>query len=396
MNLDAVKFSTIFAVDDDPMNLDALSNYLTGYGFTVVPVGSGMELLTMIDSHTPDIILLDIIMPEIDGFETCRQLKANAAVRDIPVIFMSALCEPIDKVRGFSAGAVDYIAKPIEGEELLSRIHTHLTIYNLQNELRTMNVQLEEKIRERTQELTQANEALKQEIEWRESVEKELREREDQLTASLKEKSVLLEEVHHRVKNNMQLVSSLLSLQAGFVEDEKYKKYFTSSQNRIFTMALIHEKLYHSKNLSQIDFDNYIRALTDKLLLSFFMQIEIEMNISVNNMLVNLDIAIPCALMITELVSNSLEYAFEKGQKGEITIEFYNNNNRYTLIVADNGKGLPSGMDFRNTNSLGLSLVNELTTQLKGKVSLDDSSGVKFIIEFDPGKAKTSNQLMAS
>lgn len=165
MNIDNIKTSTIFTVDDNPENLKVLDQYLSELGHDVVPLRSGAELLNLVQKRVPDLILLDIMMPGgMNGYETCRRLKTSNHTRDIPVIFMSALTDTYDKVKGFNVGAVDYITKPIETEELLSRIQTHLSINHLQKELQSMNVLLEEKVSLRTKELKKSNLQLKREI----------------------------------------------------------------------------------------------------------------------------------------------------------------------------------------------------------------------------------------
>lgn len=227
-----------------------------------------------------------------------------------------------------------------------------------------------------------------QQSELYQQLEAELTERkqaESQIKASLKEKEVLLKEIHHRVKNNLQIISSLLKLQSSYTKDEQTLAMFKDSQNRIRSMALIHEKLYQSKNLSNIDFAEYIRDLTKNLLRSYGANSQnISLQANVNDILLNIDTAIPCGLIINELISNSLKHAFPvANQKSEIYISIQTNENRtFTLIIRDNGVGLPPELDFRKTESLGLELVCTLTEQLDGTIELDRTSGTKFKIMF--------------
>jgi two-component system, cell cycle sensor histidine kinase and response regulator CckA len=174
INLDDLKGATVFVVDDTPENLRFLSDYLKRYQMIVVPIRSGAEVLKLIESRSPDIILLDIMMPEMDGYETCRRIKEIEEVKNIPVIFMSALSETVDKVKGFDLGAVDYITKPIDPEESLYRISTHLTISRLQKKLHEANISLEKRVQERTRELSITNDALLRENKERKRTEKEL------------------------------------------------------------------------------------------------------------------------------------------------------------------------------------------------------------------------------
>jgi PAS domain S-box-containing protein len=207
---------------------------------------------------------------------------------------------------------------------------------------------------------------------------------EDKIKASLKEKEVLLKEIHHRVKNNLQVVSSLLSLQSGYVKDRQALEMFKESQNRVRSMALIHEKLYESKDLARIDIAGYIQDLTTSLFRSYGTSAAaIKLNIDVKDIFLNITTSIPCGLIINELVSNSLKHAFPDAREGEIKIAMQRiNDNKIKLIVGDNGIGFPKDIDFRNTESLGMQVVITLAEQLDGTIELDKSSGTTFRIRF--------------
>ena len=207
----------------------------------------------------------------------------------------------------------------------------------------------------------------------------------DTLAAALEEKDVLLSEIHHRVKNNLEIVSSLLDLQAADFVDEPALRVLRSSQNRIRSMALIHEKLYQSEALARIDFGDYIRTLVADLYNLYGVSPDdIELKIDVDQILLGIDSSIPSGLIINELVSNSLKHAFPADRHGEISIAFRpDDDSQYMLTVGDNGVGFPEGLDFRNTKSLGLRLVNALTAQLKGTIEMDRSGGTAFKITFE-------------
>ncbi|MBE9007021.1 PAS domain S-box protein [Fortiea sp. LEGE XX443] len=206
-----------------------------------------------------------------------------------------------------------------------------------------------------------------------------------QIQASLREKEVLLKEVYHRVKNNLQVISSLLSLQCEYIKDKQDIEIFQQSQQRIASMALIHEKMYQSPDLARIDFGEYIRDLVASLFSSYEVNegaISLNLNID-SHALFGLDLAIPCGLIIHELVSNSLKYGFPQGGEGEIYIEIAENfNQHFTIIVSDNGVGLPQNFNFKNTASLGWQLVDALTQQIAGKINIQSHSGVEFQITF--------------
>ena len=167
---------TILVVDDTPTNINLLLEYLGQQGFKVLVAIDGESAIEQAGFAQPDLILLDVLMPGIDGFETCRRLKQDAATRSIPVIFMTALSETVDKVRGFKVGAVDYVTKPLQHDEVLARVTAHLTIQNLQRELQDANECLEQRVTERTAELSAANAALQKEIAERIRVEQALRD----------------------------------------------------------------------------------------------------------------------------------------------------------------------------------------------------------------------------
>lgn len=212
----------------------------------------------------------------------------------------------------------------------------------------------------------------------------ELKQTEEKLKASLNEKELLLKEVHHRVKNNLQIISSIFSLQSQSLEDEKILAILQDSQARIASMALIHEKLYQSKNIAQIDFAEYIKNLTTNLFSSYNIgNRQIALDLDVEKLSLNLDTAIPCGLLINELVSNALKHAFRDREVGQIKIEFsILPPDRLRLIVRDNGVGLPSNFDSRTGYSLGFRLIRALSRQLKGNLEIDRTQGTCFTVTF--------------
>ena len=207
---------------------------------------------------------------------------------------------------------------------------------------------------------------------------------EEQIRASLEERGVLLREIHHRVKNNLQIIISLFNLQTHYVQDPNASKALREGQNRIKSMALIHERFYQSDGLSRIDFDDYIRRLTDNLLQnSGITSGKIALNIISEKISLDIDTAVPCGLIINEVVSNSIKHAFNDGRQGEILIQFNKkSDNNYILIIADNGVGLPPGFSIEHSNSLGVQLIQALTEQIDGTLKIESEKGLKFIIDF--------------
>jgi PAS domain S-box-containing protein len=219
------------------------------------------------------------------------------------------------------------------------------------------------------------------------AIQRDITERklaEEQIKKSLKEKEVLLREIHHRVKNNMQIVSSLLMLQSQNIEDKKYKDMFIESQNRIYSMALIHEKLYQSESIAEINFKEYINGIVTNIFESYGQKSNIKIDINVENILIKIDYAVPCGLIINELVTNSLKYAFPDGRQGKIQISLKSNDtNMIQLSISDDGIGIPKDLDIRNTKSLGLHLITALAeSQLHGEIILNREIGTEFQIIF--------------
>lgn len=210
------------------------------------------------------------------------------------------------------------------------------------------------------------------------------RRTEEQLRASLREQEVLLKEIHHRVKNNLQVISSLLDLQSDYITDAPIIAMFRESQNRIRAMALIHEKLYLSRNLAQIDFGEYLEDLTEHLFRSYATEVgAVRLVMEVDAILLGIDTAIPCGLILNELLANALKYAFPTGRPGEVQVRFRAlPGNRLALTVSDNGVGLPDAFDLQQTVSLGLQLVQMLVRQLRGDLSLDRAQGTAFTVCF--------------
>jgi PAS domain S-box-containing protein len=667
--------ATILIVDDNPANLEVLHHILDSVGYQVRVEIDSNRAIEQVRLEPPDLILLDIMMPDVDGFDICQQLKDNCSTKHIPVIFISALDDSITKVRGFNLGAVDYITKPFYQQEVISRIELHLKIRHLQtsleqknHQLQNMTDELEKQVARRTlalsrslddlqstqTQLKEANNklknyshhleiavffksrALKLELEERKKAEQELeasntllksviesstdaifvkdiqgrylmgnsslinwfektetevigqndtklfppeiagklrqqdfvvmmtgetqlyddvfyrkgtkrfflttkspwrnqkgktigvvgisrdigdrkkieanlrhseeksrqifenaplamsildletmqtlkanqaacqlfgysqeelielnttkifhpddskfdrellkqmisgknnridrekryikkngeviwgnltatlirdsddnalyllamikditqrKQSEEKVQASLQEKEILLKEIHHRVKNNLYIISSLLYLQSKNIEDSKAIESFQESRNRITSMALIHEKLYQSKDLSSINFTEYVQNLAKEIFRSYGINHHIvRLQIDVVDLLLTIDLAIPCGLIINEVISNSLKYAFPGNIQGTIFVDLQlDRANNYILTVGDDGIGLPENFDYRNTKSLGLRLVCNLTEQLDGELELKQAKGTLFQITFPSKKGK--------
>lgn len=239
--------------------------------------------------------------------------------------------------------------------------------------------------RRRLQELTERD---KSELEAR------VNERTAQLQLSLAEKEVLLREVHHRVKNNLQVISSLLKLQANTLNGSPACKLLLESEDRVRSIALVHEKLYRSESLSKVDFKSYIEELLRSLVAAHNVTGQvIDLKIEVDAVEFNIEKAIPCGLMINELVSNSLKHAFVNSPAGEIVVRLSKRDNSYLLVVKDTGVGLPNTVNVASPVTLGLKIVRTLATQLGAAVSVSNNVGTAFEIRFDDvQKGKAENE----
>ncbi|MDD1774056.1 MAG: PAS domain S-box protein [Methanobacterium sp.] len=218
----------------------------------------------------------------------------------------------------------------------------------------------------------------------------ERKKMENELRNVLQEKEMLLKEIHHRVKNNLMIISSLLELQSQDIQDKDDLKLFKESQARADSMALIHERLYQSTDLKHINFGEYIETLANSLFNTYVMDESlIKLDLNVENIMLDINTAIPLGLIVNELITNSMKHAFPDGHQGEIKINFTRKDDKLFLEVFDNGVGLPEDLDIRNTTSLGLQIVNSLTSQIDGDLILDTENGTSFRIIFKEEKFNT-------
>ncbi len=355
---------TVLVVDDTPANLGVLFDALRQANFKVLIAEDGLSALNRFNYARPDVILLDVQMPDMDGFEVYRRLKSLDSFADVPVIFLSVVSEPLEIVRAFGLDAVDYVTKPFDPAEVVARVEKHLAVRNLQKSLEEKNAQLQ------------------QEIAERERVEA-------QLKAALVEKEVLLDEIYHRVKNNLAMLTSLINLQAKTVDTPAMAQMFYEFRGRVEAMNLIHQKLYQSKDVGQINFGDFLRELIADLVYAQRLDRRLIWRVEAENVFISVSTAIPCSLIANELATNVLKYAFPANrptptEKNEMRVAFGLIAKEYTLTVSDNGVGLPPGLDWQNSTTLGLHLVNLLVThQLKGSLEVEDARpGTVFKIKF--------------
>ncbi len=209
---------------------------------------------------------------------------------------------------------------------------------------------------------------------------------EEKIRASLLEKETMLKEIHHRVKNNLHVISSLLSLQSSYLQDEKAREMLQNSMDRVKVMANIHTMLYQSEDLARVDFGGFIRDLAGRLQQSYGIAgSPVEIHVDVADVSLTIEASIPCGLILNELVANALKHAFPEGRGGrggEVHISMTKAGDEFVLTVRDNGIGFPAAMDFQNTKSLGLELVNLLVGQMNGTIALTVDGGTTFTVIF--------------
>jgi two-component sensor histidine kinase/ActR/RegA family two-component response regulator len=310
----------------------------------------GSHGLELYQKHKPDLVITDMVMPVMNGLEMVKEIKKIAP--DAKFVVMSAYSEKDSFVESIHLGIDGYLMKPVEAKKLLSLIDEFAGITLMKWEL--------------------------------ERKEKKRREAEEYLKKSLDEKEILLREVHHRVKNNMQIISSILRMQSRNIDDPKLKDVLQESQNRIHSMALIHENLYSNKSLANIKFASYIKSLTGNIARTYASQQSIiKFDYKIDDAYLPMDIAIPCGLIINELISNSFKYAFTNKPTGTISIHFKHIiDDQFQLIVSDNGVGIPNDVDITKTKSLGMKILRKLVQQIDGELKYDFSNGTKFTIIF--------------
>jgi two-component sensor histidine kinase len=219
-----------------------------------------------------------------------------------------------------------------------------------------------------------------------EKINNEVTETNAQLKTLLEEKEILLKEIHHRVKNNLQVITSLLSLQSSFIEEDETKALFRYSQYRINSMALIHEMLYKSQDISKINYGIYAENLVSSLIISMKgSDHSVKLKLNIPKISINIDTAIPLGLLINEIITNALKYGIRDDNPGEIHLNIVKTkHNHFKMEIGDNGNGFSKGINFRNSNSLGLLLIHKLSLQLNGKIEKDnDTKGTNYIVFFE-------------
>ena len=335
----------VLAVDDSRSMRFALESSLISLGHEVRLCETAEEALEEFRNNTYHLAVLDWILPGMNGLELCREMRRLPGGDACIILMITSRDRQEDLEAVLEAGADDYLAKPVDEKLLLTRL----------------------KVAERMASTLMARVRM-----------------ETQLKESLRDKETLIKEVHHRVKNNLQIVLSLLALQGMQVRDAEARGYFNETENRVQTISIIHEKLYSSEDLSSLELSEYVNDLVKEIVLSFGVSSEdVSVSVDVPERQMDIDTLIPCGLIINELVSNAFKYALKGEHEGALYLGInFSEDGNTELIVRDNGPGLPVDMDITKTRSLGLRLVNSLVDQLKGELVINRRGGTEFRIKF--------------
>ncbi len=347
----------ILLVDDDPRNLDVLESVLVSQDYSLFRAKTANEALLALITYEFAVIILDVRMPEIGGLELAQLIKQRKKTSHVPIIFLTAYYqEDTDMLKGYGAGAVDYLSKPVNPLILKSKVAVFVDLFRKTRALASLNSMMENEIASQVRKLK----------------------------ASLAEKDTLLKEIHHRVKNNLQIISSLISLQSNRIADPMQRRLFQDTRDRVKSMALVHEKLYQSKDLGRVEMAEYARQLlTDLLLVNGAAASKIQLTLQLEPVFLPVDIAIPCGLILNELTTNAIKHAFDGRLSGEIAVRLQVECEEMVRITfSDDGRGMSAGRDWRKADTLGLQLVCMLTEQLQGTIDMPNGPGTVFQLSF--------------
>ncbi len=348
----------ILLVDDQPSQLLSHEAILRELGERLVTARSGREALQRLMDEDFAVILLDVNMPDMDGFETASLIHQHPRFEKTPIVFVTAEATTLDRLRGYRLGAVDYVEVPVVPEILRSKVAVFVDLNRKRRDLQRLN------------------DALQAEIAQRRNAEEAVRHS--------REKEVLLQEIHHRVKNNLQIITSLLRMQSRAVQDPAFSEALRECQNRVASMALIHDKLYRARDLARVSFGEYVRDLTNNILTSYALPARsVRVRLDIDDLSLSLDYAVPCGLILNELMSNCLKHAFPVGHSGTVYISFHAEGaEELCLVVRDDGVGVPADVDLGRTSSLGWRLIRALVEQLGGVVQCQTAGGTSVEIRF--------------
>ena len=378
----------VLIVDDHEDNRYLMRSLFASGGHRVSEAPNGKIALEILAQGDWDLVISDILMPIMDGYELCRQVRTSPSLKSVPFVFYTATyVDDKDEAFALKLGADRFFRKPLDPRVFMENIRQLMKEISEDPGRARPTVQGSEK-----EILKLYNERLVNKLEAKMiGLEKEVAERkrtEEALRASLREKEALLQEIHHRVKNNMQVISSLLSLQVRHMSNEECRRVLIEGQTRIRSMSMVHEQLYQSQDLSNVDLAAYIRKLADHLFSLFLPDSpRVAFATDLEDLRLDINAAIPCGLILNELLSNALRHAFPGDRTGRVRAATRRKpDGSLEIRVEDDGVGLPKGLDFRQAESLGLQIVNLLADQLEATLEVDQTKGTAFILTFKEPK----------
>lgn len=343
----------ILAVDDTASVLAFIRSVLEPEGYRVFVATSGEACLERLALVDPDLVLLDIMMPGLDGWETCRRIKTLPTASLLPVVFLSTLAGGFDKARAFEAGAADYVTKPVDPLELLARVRSQLAMRELEQRRREGTALLERAVAERTAELK----------------------------AALEEREGLLRELSHRVENNLQVLMSIIRQQAALGDgpgalDKLY--------GRVETMALVYEQLSSSRRIDGIAMEDYLREIVLSVV-SARPELRLVPELGLEPLVLSLDRAMPCGLIVNELVMNTALHAYGP-EGGPIGLSLRVEGGDCVLEAWDRGSGCPDILEEGRAGGLGRRVVEALAAQLSASLLRDPGEGCRYTLRFPLGR----------
>jgi PAS domain S-box-containing protein len=324
--------------------------------------------------HDLDGYLLDVNKYAVDVLGYTKEELINKNVAELSVIEDEK--STVDKIRHIHNNKqlkFESVKLTKNGEKIPFEVNSTLVLYKGYPAILSIARNITERKR--------AEEEINEYAEQLKNINDELEERVSKQTEQIRKNERIRElELHHRIKNNLQIINSLINLQSENFDDEDVINAFRDTQNRVSSMSLVHQKLYQSQELNNLNLNGYIKDLAENLN-DIYGRNNTKINVDVQDFNLGIDTIIPLGMIVNEIISNSLKYAFSDDGNGIINIKFYSNN-CYVLIIEDNGKGIPNNIDIENPDTLGLQLINTLVKQLNGEVELERKSGTKFIIRF--------------
>jgi two-component sensor histidine kinase len=334
------KIGKTLIVDDSEINILILVHIFKRANLPYEFAPNGKDALELLDSEDFDLVLLDIVMPDMDGFEVCRKIKSNPKTKNIPILFLTVKDAVQDIVKGIELGAADYITRPYNTVELLARVKSQL-------------------------HLRVANKALRQ---------------------IAKEKEMLFREAHHRIKNNFSLISAILSLQLEQISDEKSKAVLKDSRDRVLTMARLHEKLSSSTAQDSINMKEYFSKIIDDLDKGYHIEEKgIEIIEHIDEVNLNSKLATSCGLLLNEIFTNAYKYGFPDGEQGKIEIDFHKiGDGKIVLRIFNDGVPISgNAKPLAESDTLGMSLIGMIVQQIDGEMEMNNENGTEYKIVFD-------------